>query len=156
MRLTKDQIFAVPLRTEEVEVPEWGGSVLIREMTAAELQENGRFILKPDGKADMNRAVQVPTRLCARQVVDDHGQRLFSDQDIRQLMELHGAAINRIAKAVRLLSGLEDAEDYSGLVEWMGEQYPAILEEYQEGRGKPIQRAEENFTVTPNGDSPSS
>ncbi|MDQ5917833.1 MAG: hypothetical protein QG660_945, partial [Pseudomonadota bacterium] len=31
-RLSKQQVFKAPLKTEEVEVEEWGGSVLISEM----------------------------------------------------------------------------------------------------------------------------
>lgn len=106
--LSRDDILAVPLRTLEVEVPEWGGTVLIREMTAAEVQENGRYLLKPNGKPDFSKAVQVPTRMCARQIVDENGERLFGDADISLLMERHGAAISNIAKAVRELSGMEE------------------------------------------------
>lgn len=153
--LSRDDILAVPLRTLEVEVPEWGGTVLIREMTAAEVQENGRYLLKPNGKPDFSKAVQVPTRMCARQIVDENGERLFGDADISLLMERHGAAISNIAKAVRELSGMEEGTDYGALVEWLGEEYPQVLEEYKRSQN-PIQAAEENFTAAPNGNSPSS
>jgi hypothetical protein len=148
--LSREAIFAVPLRTEEVYVPEWAGSVLIREMTAREVAENGRYVLRNDGKADMGKAVQVPVQMCLRQVVDADGKRLFSDDDAKRLEQMHASAVTRIATAVRKLSGMAEESDNSDLAAWLGEHHPRILEAYQESKN-PVTEAEENFTTTRNG-----
>lgn len=152
--LTKDQIFAVQLRTDEVPIPEWGGSIRIREMTAKEMQENGRFVIRPDGKVDYSKAVQVPVQMCLKMVVDEAGQRLFTDGDIPRLEQMHASAVTKIANAVRKLSGMVDEDDLSGLKAWLEENHPRILEEYRESLN-PVAMAEENFTQTRNGGSPS-
>lgn len=145
--LTRQAILETPLRTQEVFIPEWGGSVLVKEMTAKQVADNGRFVLTRDGKADMSKAVQVPVQMCLQQVVDEAGNRLFSDGDIKQIEALHAGAVNRIAEAVRKLSGMNDQEDTKDLADWLKDTRPLVLEEYQNSRS-PIKEAEENFTIT--------
>ena len=44
-RLSKQQVIKTPLKTEEVDVPEWGGSVLVSEIPVAKRNELfGRYI----------------------------------------------------------------------------------------------------------------
>lgn len=145
--LTRQAILAVPLRTQEVFIPEWGGSVLVKEMTAKQVADNGRFVLTRDGKADMSKAVQVPVQMCLQQVVDEQGERLFSDADIKHIEALHAGAVSRIAEAVRRLSGVQDTEDNSDLGRWLEETRPDVLAEYRESQGA-IKVAEENFILT--------
>lgn len=151
--LTRDAIFAVPLRVKEVYIPEWDGVVFIKELTAFQAQEVARLSLTRDGKPDIQKGLQVPARLCAQQVVDENGQRLFSDKDIDRLLEMHGVVIGRIAKEVQELSGLKKtgAGDF---YKWCEETHPDIIKQYQDEHN-PVMVAEENFTTTPNGSSPS-
>lgn len=149
--LTRQAILATPLRTQELFIPEWNGSVIIKEMTAKQVADNGRFVLTKDGKADMSKAVQVPVQMCLQQVVDENGDRLFTDSDIKNIESLHAGAVQRIAEAVRKLSGMQDAEDNKDLADWLKENRPDVLEDYQRSRS-PISEAEENFILTRNGD----
>ena len=50
MGLTRDQILAVSdIQTEEVHVPEWGGTVLVRGLTGAERDEFEAGMATPQG-----------------------------------------------------------------------------------------------------------
>jgi len=152
--LTKDDIFNVPLRIEELYIPEWDGVVFIKEMTALQIEQDGQFMIKNNGKPDYSKAIQIPTRSCARQVVDKDGNRLFSERDINELRQKHGSAITRISKAVRELSGQGTKAGDSEIAQWLEKNYPETLAEYREETGA-IAEAEENFTPTPSDDSPS-
>ncbi len=143
--LTREQILNVPLRIEEIEVPEWGGSVFIREMTALEVEQNGKYIIKANGKPDYSKAMQIPTRQCVKQIVDADGKRLFADSDIKRLQQSQSAAISRIATAVRELSGQGDGRGDGVVAKWLEENYPKTWKEYQDETGA-VAKAKENFT----------
>ena len=49
-RLSKQQVVKKPLKTEEVEVEAWGGSVLVREIPVAKRNELFGKYIGPDGK----------------------------------------------------------------------------------------------------------
>jgi hypothetical protein len=150
--LTKKDILDVPLRIKEVYIPEWDGIVYIQEMTALQIEQNGRFILKNNGQPDYGKAIQLPTITCVRQVVDQDGNRLFSERDIKELQQKQGGAISRISDAVRELSGQSSKTDNSAVARWLENNYPDIWKEFQEETGA-VAEAEANFTTTPSDDS---
>jgi len=145
--LTKEAIFDIPLGEEELYIPQWDGKVLIREMTAAQIEQNARNVIKKNGKPDYSKAVAIPTSICARQVINpETGKRLFTDKDIARLSQKHGSAISQIAAAVNKLSGRGKADkDYESLTEWLEDNHPNVLAEY-EADNDPVEQAEENFT----------
>ncbi len=125
MRLSRDDILKAEDTTpEEVPVPEWGGSVLVRGMTGKERDQfevslaeesagsvqvqRGRAGGRPPGR----NLVNMRAKIVARCVVDDDGNRLFSDADVAALGEKSGAPIDRIFIVAARLSGMgeEDAE----------------------------------------------
>ena len=61
--LSKKQIFASTLKTEEVEVPSWGGSVLVGEFSVARRNELLGRLLDENGKS---RAITPPRSLTER------------------------------------------------------------------------------------------
>ena len=73
--LTRDEIFAASdLPVEEVQVPEWGGSVYVRTMSGTERDSFEQEIV------DARKAGQeanVRGRLAARTVSDQQGERMF-------------------------------------------------------------------------------
>lgn len=96
------------LRTELVEVPEWGGAVRIRTLTAAERDSYEQALMRRRGgrlEVEMRGA---RVRLVALCVVDEQGQRLFSDQDIEALEGRSAAAIDRIFTAALKLNGMAE------------------------------------------------
>lgn len=112
MRLSKDDILkAADNRPEEVDVPEWGGTVLVRGMTGRErdafevsLMTSGR-----NGRREVN-PVNVRAKLVARCTVDDDGNRLFTDAEAGDLGDKSAAAVDRVYAVAARLSGMGDQE----------------------------------------------
>ena len=99
--LDRDAILgADDLKTERVEVPEWGGAVLVGTMsgTARDLWEQYMFA----GDRDEVRQY-VRGSLCAHTIVDADGRRLFDESEIADLSRKSSAALDRVYEvAVRL------------------------------------------------------
>lgn len=108
---------AEDLPREEVSVPEWGGSVLVRTLTGAERDRYEADIY--DLKQKRGRASEVGfkdnlrAKLVALAACDERGQRLFSDADVRALGAKSAKALERVWNVARRLAGLsgEDVEE---------------------------------------------
>jgi hypothetical protein len=104
------------LRTEVVQVPEWSGAVNVRELTGSERDSFEASIvdLKSAG-GDVN-ADNIRAKLVARTVVDDAGERLFTDDDVAELGKLSAGALSRVYNVAARLSGItaDDLEELSG------------------------------------------
>jgi hypothetical protein len=93
--LTRDQVFgAEDIKTEVVDVPEWGGSVIVGTMTgyARDIFES-QMLDKKNGNKNMR------AKLAAATVQDEEGNLLFSEKDIEALGKKSGAALERIFDA---------------------------------------------------------
>jgi len=114
MGLSREQILsASDLKIEEVQVPEWGGSVFVQSLNgkARDKFESTRFKLKGDTVEmihDNTRAVLVS--LCA---CDEAGTLLFSEGDVAALGAKNAAALDRVFDVAQRLSGLrgKDVEE---------------------------------------------
>ena len=109
--LNRDAIRAASdITTETVEVPEWGGSVLVRGLTGA---QRDRF---EAGMVEMRKGKLAPklsnvrAQLVALSLVDEQGQRMFSQDDVEMLGNKSCAALQRIWDVARRLSGLSDED----------------------------------------------
>lgn len=149
--LTRDDILASPLRTEEVFVEEWNGSIFIKELTAGQVSKNSKRILNKDGTPDYGKAAELAIEIVASQSIDEDGNRLFTLADTNRLGNLHGSAIQNIAERIRQLSGLGETDEFELLSSWLEESYPQVLKEFRDDHD-PIKAAERNFTATGNGD----
>ena len=101
---------AVDLKTETVAVPEWGGAVMLRGMTAGERDGFDQ------GVTDARQAKEptmVRARLVALTAVDATGVRLFTDADVPALAAKSGAVLDRLFEIAARLSGIgrRDAEE---------------------------------------------
>lgn len=108
MALTRDQILeASDLKTEEVEVPEWGGTVRVRTLTGADRDafEASLVTTSPDGTRKPNLS-NMRTKLVALTVVDDAGSRIFDVSDVDRLASKSAAAINRVYEAAERINGI--------------------------------------------------
>lgn len=91
------------LSRQAVNVPEWGGEVVVRAMTAG---ERDRFeVLISDGKRADFRASLAVFAVC-----DDAGVRLFNEADIAKLTLQPASALDRIAEAALALSRFTQAD----------------------------------------------
>ena len=115
--LTRDQILGVKdIKTETVEVPEWGGSVLVRSLGAVELDELEQMNQEAQGKDERVNLRGVRARLAMLSVVDESGRRVFTQADIEALNRKSGRAVNRIVTKAQELSGVtdKDVKDMAG------------------------------------------
>lgn len=108
MALTREQILAADdLEIVELEVPEWGGTVRLRELDAYTAQ---KLFKELEGADEM----QVQVLMCAACIVGDDDQALFTAEDVAALQKKSALVISRIAaEAMKLSRGRrEDAEAY--------------------------------------------
>lgn len=108
MALTREQIFAASdLKTEIVDVPEWGGSVIVRTMTGTDRDafEGTLVTAAEDGKrsADLSN---MRAKLVAMTVVDDNGDRVFSAEDVAAIGQKSASAIDQVFKVAQRLNGM--------------------------------------------------
>jgi hypothetical protein len=118
--LSADQILgADDLKSEDVPVPEWGGTVLVRGMTGS-ARDKFEASLMNDGMDGVDKAKALDNyraRLSAACMVDGEGKRLFrSDAEVRRLGEKSADALSRVADVATRLSGLSasDVEELTG------------------------------------------
>lgn len=103
--LTRDQILAARLQTEDVPVPEWGGVVRVSEMTGTDRDAWEQSLVPKTAGAPAN-VENIRARLVAQCVVDEAGSRLFSTEDAVDLGTRSAAALDRVAKVAQRLNGL--------------------------------------------------
>lgn len=115
--LTRDQILqANDLPREVVEVPEWGGQVIVRALTGTERDAWEAETFKLNGQTVQPDLRDIRARLVARAVIDESGARLFTDRDVAQLGAKSAAALIRVFEVAQRLSGLraEDLKEMRG------------------------------------------
>jgi hypothetical protein len=92
------------LKKELVEVPEWGGSVWVQEMTAEQRDKFDNWVVKrKDGEASGMRL-----RVLIATVVDEHGKSMFTDLDIPDLKNHSSRATTRLSEVGLRLSGMTE------------------------------------------------
>lgn len=99
---------------EKVPVPEWGGVVLVKGLTAAERDAFESSMLKGSGKNQKVDTQNIRAKLCSLAIVDKSGKRIFDSLDsINALGKKSVVALNRVYEKASKLSGLrdEDVED---------------------------------------------
>jgi hypothetical protein len=109
--LTRDAILAAAtLRTEEVDVPEWGGLVLVRELRGRERDEWEASLAVQRGKQMVPDVANMRAKLVARCVVNSDLEPVFTQQDVNALGELSASALDRVFEVASRLSGLSEAD----------------------------------------------
>ena len=99
--LTRDAILGMDdLPREEVQIPEWKGSVFVRALTGSERDQLERMITKDT----LSRA-----KIAALCVVSESGERMFTDKDVEALAGKHGGALEKIVNAALRFNALTDA-----------------------------------------------
>lgn len=100
--LTREQILAAQdLKSEDVEVAEWGGRVRVRMMTGAERDALGAALVGADKKVDMT---QYRLRLVAACIVGEDGVALFGPDEIAMLGKKSGVALDRVYRVAERLN----------------------------------------------------
>ena len=115
--LSRDAILqAQDLAQEVVDVPEWGGAVMVRAMTGTERDAYERRMVTVRGDkpgVNLDGLVNMRAWVAATCIIDEDGKRLFSERDVAALGRKSAAALDRVYAAATRLSGLtaEDLEE---------------------------------------------
>lgn len=108
-RLTKQQVLDAQDRaTKIVEVPEWGGEVVIMAMDGHS-RDKWEISCAADSRGKQN-LVNLRARLVALSVIDEDNNLMFSDADIVKLGRKSGVALDRVFAAAQKLQGVTDEE----------------------------------------------
>lgn len=106
--LNKEQILAADdLKREEVDTPEWGGSVLIRMMDEVAGQEFELFCYN-DGKGQNLEGMRL--KMCLLCMINEDGSKMFSEDDIALLAAKSHAEIVKVSEAALRLNRLTKEE----------------------------------------------
>ncbi len=119
--LTKQQILAaVDLPSEDVAVPEWGGTVKVRGLTGTGRSEYqaGLVQVGADGEREITLR-NADVRLAALAMVDESGAQMFSADEVDTLGQKSARALARVVEVAQKLSALS-AQDVQELTENLG------------------------------------
>jgi hypothetical protein len=117
--LSADQILGADDRNyEDVDVPEWGGTVRVVGMSGSDRNayQASLVVIGSNGNVQRLNMTDQLAKLLARCLHDDEFNRLFSDKEIKALGTKNGAILERLSGIAQRLSGLrkEDVEAAAG------------------------------------------
>lgn len=98
-----------PLKTEEVEIPEWGGSFIVQEMTGTQRDNFETYMLSLQSDESSSNHKGIRTAIIINTVVDQSGKPLFSDLDAADISKKSAAILDKIAGVGLKLSGMKAA-----------------------------------------------
>ena len=107
------------LLREPVDVPEWGGTVLVQGMNGTDRDrfESSLINDKMNGVSKDKALDNYRARLAAFTLVDESGKRMFrSDAEVKRLGTKSAQALTRVVQVASRLSGLtsEDVDELTG------------------------------------------
>ena len=95
--LNKDQILAADdLKSQKVATPEWGGEVIVKTLTGEERDSLEAAIVSSNGKSVVQNRENIRAKLLVRSLVDEQGQRLFTDTEVSALGRKSGKVLDRL------------------------------------------------------------
>jgi hypothetical protein len=112
--LTKAEILASDDRaTVVVDVPEWGGQVTLKVMSAEQRDDYEQALFH---NKDGDRIANVRASLVAACAIDDEGNPMFAPGDVSALGSKNATAVNRLFEAAQHINKMtdEDMEDLAG------------------------------------------
>jgi len=111
MLLSKEAILSVDDRQfEDVEVPEWGGSVRVRGMSGRERDAYEASIIDQRGGERKVVLANARAKLIAKCVIDENGTLMFTQDDLRALGGKSAKALERLFDKARELSGMSEGD----------------------------------------------
>lgn len=109
--LTKESILqSNDRKTEVVDVPEWGGKVIVSSLTSVERDafENELVTMMQEDGTDIPRTIRA--NLVVRSLVDEEGKRIFQDKDAAILGAKNASVVDRLFKVAQKLSGMSEKD----------------------------------------------
>jgi len=106
-----DVLQAEDFETREVEVPEWGGTLLVRELSADEVERIGFGQMDSKGNRDLRKAKGLRMRVISWAAIAEDGTPLFNKGDVEKLAKKSSRAIGRVFDTIQKLSGIVIEEE---------------------------------------------
>lgn len=111
-----DILAAQDIEIEQVDVPEWGGSVFVKGLTGAERDRfEGSLVIERGKSRTMNMA-NFRAKLACLTICDEKGSKLFTEKDVAAMTEKSASALQRIFVVSQKLSRIKE-EDVAELTE---------------------------------------
>ncbi len=98
------------LKTESVEIEEWGGLILIRTLTGRERDRLEADLLNSKKNGATINLDNVRAKLVVATAMDEDGKQLFQPSDEGKLGDKSGAALSKAAAVAQRLGGLSTAD----------------------------------------------
>lgn len=109
--LTRDDILGVDDKVyEDIEVPEWNGSVRVRGLSGTQRDDYESSIIQQNGNDRKVNLTNARAKLVARCLVDEGGHLLFTLDDVRALGRKSARALERVFDKARELSGMAEGD----------------------------------------------
>lgn len=113
-----DIIQATNVKEKQFEVPEWGGHIIIREMTAEarDAYEQSLFVANEKGEFERNLS-NARAKLIAACVVGPDGQRMFqTEQHVKALGNMPVSVVDKVFTACQEINALsaDDVKELAG------------------------------------------
>lgn len=106
--LSAEQILAANDREhEDVPVPEWGGTVRVIGLSAADRDAyEAAMAATTRGEVSAARLQNFRAKLLVKALVDEQGKRIFTDGQAKDLGAKSGSVVDRLFDVTRRLSGM--------------------------------------------------
>jgi hypothetical protein len=102
-------------KTVEFEVPEWSGSILLRELSGRERDHFEASMIERRGNSVKQNLENLRARLISLCIVNEQGELLFNKADLNRLGNMPAAGLDRVFDKCQKMNGLtqEDVEELS-------------------------------------------
>ena len=111
MELTRDMFLKVaPVQVTKVLVPELGGEVFVKGMTAKGRSAFEKQFQTIAGKSNKRKLQEIRERLVVACLCDGQGHLLLTDADIDVVGDHPAGAIERIVTAAQVACGMTDVD----------------------------------------------
>lgn len=108
MFLSKELINAAKdIKTEEVDVPEWGGKVLIAELSGTNRSKFELYLRDARQTDDFSKLRESLVVLC---LVDEKGQNLYDEKEAQLLGDRNSLVLDRLFDVATKLNKLFDSQ----------------------------------------------
>ena len=116
MSLTREEILnAKDLEEEEVEVPEWGGTVCVRRLSGTDRDAYEASLWKEEGDERVLDLSNARTKRASLGMIGPDGEKLFTLDEAILLGTKSSAALWRVVEVVDRLSAMnQDAKKEAG------------------------------------------
>tara|TARA_R110000744_G_scaffold86330_3_gene168667 strand:+ start:2996 stop:3322 length:327 start_codon:yes stop_codon:yes gene_type:complete len=102
--MNKSELFkSYSLKTNTIEMENWGGTVYIRELSAGAID---RMRSVGEGKE-----LQMAATVIIEGVVTEEGKKFFVQNDMNNILEMSVADLNKVSEAILDLTGLTGGAD---------------------------------------------